>query len=66
MLGALALVPPFSPADPLTKRGSPIRHQEVLDVDRSLWKVDAINHAMRPRLDRREPPLLAPLFQAQA
>ncbi len=66
MLRALALVSSLSPANPLAKRGSPVRHQKVLDVDRTLGKIDAINDPMGPRLDRREPSLFAPVVKAQA
>ena len=66
MNGFLNFIHQPPPANPLAKRRPPIGHQKVLDVDRALRQIDAINDAMGPRLDGREPPLFSPIFEAQA
>ena len=66
LLGSLPLVASLAPAEPLAEHRAVVGHEVVLDVDRALGEVDAVDDAMRPRLDRRQPPFLAPLVEPQA
>ena len=65
-LGPFPLVASLAAAEPLAEHRPPVGDEVVLDVDGALGEVDAVDDAMRPGFDRRQPPLLAPLVEPEA
>ena len=47
-LGPLALVATLAPAKPLAPHGAVVGHEVVLDVDRTLGKIDSVDDPVRP------------------